>query len=241
MKLQEHHKPLRRYRIISILACALLAIAFIFFFLVSISLTIIKPIYLLSFKSTAPVKQPLSIATELRFGVWGVCASSDLVNPHLTNSGRCYGPKLGYDVPANIANAVGLSPTLLAVIQKALLTVLVLHPIVAGLMFLNLIASLFLASHAIAIVVLVFTIVTTLLATVSFTIDLGLVIAAKSQLKTLQSVHFKIVFGNGIWLILTGVVLSWLAVIALSARACYCLGVRRHVGHHHSPEPTERY
>jgi hypothetical protein len=74
-KLKEHHKPLVRYRVISLLACALLAIAFLLFFLVSISLTIIKPIYLLSFKSTAPVKQALSTATELRFGVWGVCAS----------------------------------------------------------------------------------------------------------------------------------------------------------------------
>jgi hypothetical protein len=74
-KMNEYHKPLARYRFISFLTCALLAIAFILFLLVSLSLTIIKPIYLFSFRSTAPVNQPLSIATELRFGIWGVCAS----------------------------------------------------------------------------------------------------------------------------------------------------------------------
>jgi hypothetical protein len=156
-----------------------------------------------------------------------VVIHSDLVRATLTNAGRCFGPKLGYDVPDYIAKTVGLSPTLLAVIQKALLGVLVLHPIVAGLMFLNLIASLFLASHSISIVVLTFTIITTILATAALTIDLGLVLAAKAELKTIQSVQFEIVFGNGVWLILTAVLLSWLAVVALSARACYCLGVRR--------------
>jgi hypothetical protein len=74
-KMKEYHKPLARYRFISFLTSALLGIAFLLFLLVSISLTILKPIYLLSLKSTAPVKQASSTATELRFGIWGVCAS----------------------------------------------------------------------------------------------------------------------------------------------------------------------
>ncbi|KIM40351.1 hypothetical protein M413DRAFT_177783 [Hebeloma cylindrosporum] len=229
--MKEYHKPLARHRFVSFLTCAFLAIAFLLFLLVSISLTIIKPIYLLAFRSTAPVNQPLSIATELRFGIWGVCASSNLVQPTLTNAGECFGPKLGYDVPDYIANAIGLSPTLVAVVQKALLVVLVLHPIVAGLTLLNFIAALFLGSHIVAIFVLVFTILTSLVATLALGVDLGLVLAAKAELAKLQNVQFEIVFGNGVWMIVTAVVLCWLAVIALSARSCYCLGVRRSVSH----------
>lgn len=152
---------------------------------------------------------------------------SNLVQPTLTNPGECFGPKLGYDVPDYIANEIGLTPTLLAVVQKALLVVLVLHPIVAVMVLLNFIAALFLSSHTIAILVLVFTILTSIVGTVSLGIDLGLVLAAKAELANFPNVHFEIVFGNGVWMIVTAVVLCWLAVITLSARSCYCLGVSR--------------
>jgi hypothetical protein len=134
---------------------------------------------------------------------------------------------LGYDVPDYVATDIGLSPTLIAVVQKALLVVLVFHPIVAGMSLLNFIAAFFLGSHTIAILVLVFTILTSIVATVALGIDLGLVLAAKAELTTLSNVHFEVIFGNGVWMILTAVVLCWLAIITLSARTCYCLGVSR--------------
>lgn len=152
---------------------------------------------------------------------------SNLVQPTLTNPGECFGPKLGYNVPDYIANAIGLTPTLLTVVQKALLAVLVLHPIVAVLVLLNFIAALFLSSHTIAIFVLVFTILTTILATVALGIDLGLVLAAKAELANFPDVHIEVIFGNGVWMIVAAVALCWLAVITLSARSCYCLGVSR--------------
>jgi len=144
-----------------------------------------------------------------------------------TNPEECFGPKLGYNVPDYIANAVGLSPTLLAVVQKALLVVLVLHPIVAVLVLLNFIVALFLGYHAIAILALIFTILSSIVATVALGIDLGLVLAAKAELAKFSNVQFEIIFGNGVWMIVTAVALCWLAVIALSARSCYCLGVSR--------------
>jgi hypothetical protein len=152
---------------------------------------------------------------------------SNLVQPTLTNPGECFGPKLGYNIPDYIANAIGLTPTLLAVVQTALLAVLVLHPIVAVLLLLNFIAALFLSSHTIAILALVFTILTSIVATVALGIDLGLVLAAKSELAKLPNMQFEILFGNGVWMIVTAVVLCWFAVITLSARSCYCLGVSR--------------
>ena len=152
---------------------------------------------------------------------------SNLVQPTLTNSGQCFGPKLGYNIPDYIANRIGLTPNLLAVVQKALLVALILHPIVAVLVLLNFIAALFLSSHTIAILALVFTVFTSIIATVALGIDLGLILAAKAELAKFPDMQFEIIFGNGVWMIVTAVVLCWLAVITLSARSCYCLGVSR--------------
>jgi hypothetical protein len=105
--------------------------------------------------------------------------------------------------------------------------VLVLHPIAAGLVFLAAFASLFLGSHAFSIFVLVLTIIAAILATVVLGVDLALVLTAKNQLADLNRFDVEIVFGNGIWMMVVAVALVWLAVILLSARACYCCGVRR--------------
>jgi len=67
-------RPLGRYQIVSIVSCALLFTAFLFLLLVALSLPIIKTIYLVKLTSEAVEASPLSIATQLRFGVWGVCA-----------------------------------------------------------------------------------------------------------------------------------------------------------------------
>ena len=121
----------------------------------------------------------------------------------------------------------GVSPETVTVIEDALIVVLVLHPVVAGLAFLSVISSLFLASHAFSIFTLILTIITALVASVSMAIDLALVLVARNRLSTLGTFSIAIEFGNGVWMIVTGVILTWIAVVLLSARACYCLGVRR--------------
>ena len=69
------HKTLRRYRVVSVLSAFFLFVAFLLLLLVALSLPVIKPIYLLSLQSTTSLAaQSLSVASELRFGVWGVCA-----------------------------------------------------------------------------------------------------------------------------------------------------------------------
>ena len=70
------HKPFHAHRTTSIIALVLLLTSFILLLLVGISLTIIKGIYIIRVYSTAENTGPqTSIATELRFGVWGLCAS----------------------------------------------------------------------------------------------------------------------------------------------------------------------
>ena len=68
------HYPLARYRTVSSIVIFLLLAAFVPLLLVAISLPILKPIYILALQTTAQV-QTTTVATELRFGVWGVCAA----------------------------------------------------------------------------------------------------------------------------------------------------------------------
>jgi hypothetical protein len=104
--------------------------------------------------------------------------------------------------------------------------VLVFHPIAAGLSLATLVCSLFLASHKLSILALILAIITALVSTAVFAVDLAVVIIAKSQVAQITTVQFAIQWGNAPWMGLTAAILTWLAVITLSARACYCFGVR---------------
>jgi len=224
-----HHRPLAAYRILSYICIGLLFTAFLLSLLVGLSLPIIKPIYLLRFYSTRTGQPVTSIATELRFGVWGACATGALDDPTLfSNNGECYGPRLGYVVPDSIIALTGLSESLVDDVLQGLLVILVLHPIAAGLSLATLVCSLFLASHKLSILALVLSIITAIVTTVVFAIDLALVLVAKGQVTQLAELQFAIQWGNAPWMALAAAVLTWLAVIALSARACYCFGVRQH-------------
>ncbi|PPQ81041.1 hypothetical protein CVT24_007503, partial [Panaeolus cyanescens] len=221
------HKPMKRYPVVSFITSFLLACAFILFLLVSLSLPIIKPIYLLVFKATTIAPQaPLSIATELRFGIWGVCASSLLNQPTLTtNPGTCYGPQLGYTVPAYLSTAIAVPQPIINALQHTLLLVLILHPITAALTLIAFFFSLFLASKAFSVFTLIWLVFTALVVSASVGIDVALVLVAKREVDKLQNFDFEIVFGNAVWMAVGGLVLVWLAVVVVSARACYCCGV----------------
>ena len=130
-------------------------------------------------------------------------------------------------MPPSLAEAVGVPASVTAVVEKALVFVLVLHPIAAGLALLCVVPALFLAAHAVSVLVLVLAIILALVASVALAIDIVLVVVARTQLAKLATLHFEIAFGNGVWMILAAVVAAWLAVVALSAQACYCLGQRR--------------
>jgi hypothetical protein len=129
------------------------------------------------------------------------------------------GPQIGYTIPAFVVEDI---------VEGALLEFLVLHPISAGLAFLSLIFSLFFASRAFSVLTLVLTIITALAASLSLGIDLALVLVARRRLfnsEISETDNVTVGFGNGVWLGLAGVVLTWIAVFLLSARVCFRLGV----------------
>jgi len=229
MTLRAELKPLARYPVVAFVSCAFLFAAFLLLLLVALSLPILKTIYLVQLTSGATEASPLSVATELRFGVWGVCATSALDQPTWhSNPGLCFGPQLGYTVPDYFSAAIGISPEIIQVVEVGVIAILVLHPITAGLSTLSFLTSLFLASHAFSIFSLILTIITAVLSSLLLAIDIALVAIAQAKVKTLTTIHVDVAFGNAVWMVLVAVVFSWGGVITLSARACYCMGVRMH-------------
>jgi hypothetical protein len=122
---------------------------------------------------------------------------------------------------------VNLPSALIDALLTALLVILVLHPIAAGLAFIAMFFSLFLASHAITIVALIFTLISAMLTTLVWAVDLALVVTLKDNLDTLSGFDLEVDFGNAVWLVLVALLCIWTALILLSARACYCCGIRR--------------
>jgi len=67
-------KPLQRHRTLSIVTAGLLLTEFLLFLFAALSVPIIKSIYILGVNAHVQPGQPVtSVATRLRFGVWGVC------------------------------------------------------------------------------------------------------------------------------------------------------------------------
>jgi hypothetical protein len=159
-----------------------------------------------------------------------LCLSTTSVFDGPNNAGECFGPKLGYTVPPDIidqASRAGISSSVVDLLLHGLVVLLVLHPVAAGLSFLTFINSLFLGSHAVSIVALILSIITALVSTIVFAIDLALVLVAKSKVKSISVGNFEVNWGNAVWMVLAATILTWIAVILLSARACYCCGIRR--------------
>ncbi|PFH52172.1 hypothetical protein AMATHDRAFT_74453 [Amanita thiersii Skay4041] len=218
-------RPLGRHRAIASISVSLLLAAFVLLLLVAISLPIIKPIYILALQSTIQV-QHTTVATELRFGVWGVCAANTVGN-QATAVANCFGPQLGYQVPPSLASLIGITPEVTSILTKVLLVLLILHPIAAGLSLLSLFFSLFMASHLVSVLALLLAVLSGIASTIVFAADLALVIIARSKVKNLTEGQFTVVFGNAVWMVLAAMVVTWFASVVLSARACYCCGVKK--------------
>jgi hypothetical protein len=112
------------------------------------------------------------------------------------------------------------------VVLQALTVVLVLHPVVAGLSFVGMISSFWLASHGVHIFSLIITIANTILSSVVFAIDLAINIVARNEATTLTQFTLSFTWGNGVWMSLVGVILSWIGMILLSIPVCGCCGVK---------------
>lgn len=143
---------------------------------------------------------------------------------YVDSDGLCYGPSVGYNIPDSILEITGY-PELAEAVLKGLTALLILHPIVAALSFIGAATSLFLDTHAMLIISLVFTIINTFLSSIVLAADLAIIIIARSRVPGLTGGSFDIEWGNALWLVLLGVVLSWLGMVLLSIPVCGCCGV----------------
>ncbi|KAF8633405.1 hypothetical protein AX17_004576 [Amanita inopinata Kibby_2008] len=199
-------RPLARHRALASFAIFLLLAAFVLLLLVAISLPIIKPIYILALQATTHV-QGTVVATQLRFGVWGVCAANAVGNQPATLA-DCIGPQLGYQVPPSLTSFIGLDQTTTTILTKALLVLLILHPIAAGLALLSLLFTFFLASHFVSILALLFAILSGIASTIVFAADIAIVVIARNKVRTLTDSQFDVLFGNGVWMVLAALALT---------------------------------
>jgi len=227
--LRHFHVPFAHHRILSPLSFLLLFVSFILILLVGLSLPIIRTVYLLSLQSTVATQPASSVANEIRFGVWGACATS-VLDPSVINDRECYGPKLGYAVPSDLFSLVGFDPILGTILVNGLLVLLVLHPIAAGLSFLAQFFAAFLGSHPLSTISLTFAVLSAILGTIVFAADLAVVIVAKNKVAGLADFHLVVQWGNGVWMVFVGVLCTWTAVVLLSARVGMCCGVRTSLG-----------
>ncbi|KAI0629025.1 hypothetical protein C8Q77DRAFT_331203 [Trametes polyzona] len=231
-------RPLARHLGISLATCAVLLTAFILFLLVGLSLPIIKSIYLFTITfATNPDQPPTSVATQLRLGVWGLCARSARDPP---DGGECFGPMLGYSIPPEVLALTGF-PALVQDVGKGVTVLLVLHLVAAALAFVGVFTSLFLESHAFCIVSLVTTVFTLLVGLIVFGVDLALILVGKSRVGPLTDFNYVANWGPALWMVLAGVILSFIGMILMSVVVCECCGVgREHHRHHHRPSAEKR-
>ncbi|TFY61721.1 hypothetical protein EVJ58_g4332 [Rhodofomes roseus] len=216
-------RPLKKYIEISLAACFLFFSAFFLYLLVALGTPIIKEIFIFRIKFTQEDGTvPSTTATDLRFGVWGVCAYSEL--PGFV---ECYGPTLGYTIPDSILNITGY-PALVEDVDKVLTGILVLHPITAGLAFAVMFTSLFLESHAMCIISLVLSIITILAGSLVFAIDLALGIIGRIKISALSNYAYAVSWGPGVWMILAAVICLFAGMILFSVTVCECCGVREY-------------
>jgi hypothetical protein len=208
---------------IALIAPILLFISFLILLLVSLSLPIIKTIYL--FRLTADVTESVTGANargDATFGVWGYCTGTATLSAFgfdASQAGECTKPHLGYTFDNVVAQALGVDDDFDA-INKALTAVLVLHPIVCALTFVTLVVSLFilrrgtngLSARLPSLITLGFGVITAILTTVVFLVDVIFVAVVRSSVHRLSEGNLTLVWGNAVWMTLGATISTWLAI-----------------------------
>ena len=65
------------------------------------------------------------------------------------------------------------------------------------------------------------------MSTFVFAVDLAVVMVPKQNVGKITLGHFEVAWGNAVWMTLVATIMTWVAAVLLSARACYCCGIRR--------------
>ncbi|KAJ3843423.1 pali-domain-containing protein [Lentinula raphanica] len=217
----------------TIIILCLLFIAFLLLLLVTLSVPIIKTIYL--FALTASVSSLLeSASSSVNFGVWGYCISGVGVSGIFSDSSvitpECSKAHLGYTLDSTVASALDLdSNELVNVVSETTTAALVLHPIACALTFLTLLVSLFMlrrSSNGTArlpsLITLGVGILATLLTTIVFLIDVIVVAVVRNHVKDDTDGVVMLNWGNAVWMALGATIALWLAMVGTCGGVCGC-------------------
>jgi len=219
------------------IAPILLFLAFLLLLLVSLSVPIIKTLYLL--RLTALVKTSIiksSASGSVTFGVWGYCISTinENILPGISDSqaGSCSKPHLGFTFDSTVTEALHVSG-LAKDISKATTAAFVLHPIACGLTFLALLFSLALLHPRTrgirlhSLLTLVISLLAAFLTTVVFLIDVIVVGILHSHVSKDTDGDVSASYGNAVWMTLGAALALWMACVGACVGVFSCGGFRR--------------
>jgi len=211
--------------------------SFLLLLLVTLSVPIIKSIYLFRIGADVSVGTgsffSASAQSAVDFGVFGWCSLPIVLKESVLTQkepARCSGKHLGYTINPTIEQILNTidAKDLVDVIDKALTIVLVLHPIACGLTFIALLFTLYTSlrpqsqsssgriSYAIASGS---GILAATLTSLIFIIDLIFAAIVKSKIHKDTSGKAYASYGNAEWLVLVAAILLWIA----TAGACWGL------------------
>jgi hypothetical protein len=213
--------------------------AFLLLLLVTLSVPIIKDIYLFrlaanysnSFVSSA------SATGNVKFGIWGYCTqgikgSAFGITKSVAN--ECSPKKLGYSIDGRVSELLGVD-RFVNITSKALTAVLVLHPIACGLAFIALILSFIMArptsgtTRFSSLMTLLASLLAAVLTTAIFVIDVVLVAVVRHHVRDQSDNNVTAKYGNGVWMVLGAMIALWLAIITATCGIFQILRNRRNV------------
>ncbi|KAG8989852.1 hypothetical protein FRB90_002047 [Tulasnella sp. 427] len=210
----------------------LLFIAFVLLLLVSLSLPIIKPIYLFQISAKLQDGVPItSIATTIRVGLWGYCASGWSFSgptPKYVMNLECYGPQVGYKISPVILNLIRTND-FANILIDSLTYILIIHPISCGLTLLTAIPALIhlfkrTVPGFVEVCTLLIGIFPALVTTIDLVVDIVFVLVARQRLgKVTQTLAVH--WGPAVWMTAAATVCLWVGIGGLAAYACGCCGL----------------
>ncbi|KAJ7905392.1 pali-domain-containing protein [Mycena olivaceomarginata] len=212
---------------LGLLAPALFFVAFLLLLLATLSVPIIKSIFL--FRLTASASSGLlhsSASTSVVFGVWGYCTSGvdvSIIGVDHDTAGECSKRHLGYTFDNTVSEVLHVSG-LENDISKSLTGVLALHPVVVALTFVTFLISLFMlrrgangTSRLPSLLALGMGILTAVLTTIVFLIDCIVVAVVRHKVHQASDGALTLNWGSAVWLTLTAAILLWIANVGSCA------------------------
>ncbi|KAL5490299.1 hypothetical protein ACEPAI_5132 [Sanghuangporus weigelae] len=203
--------------------------AFLLLLLVSLSVPIIKSIDLL--KLSAVFSEGISVASVqvtggVKFGVWGYCTNAinvEVAGQDFDRAAQCSHPHLGFTFDRTVQNALQIAgiDNISDDVTRSVTTALVIHPIACGLAFLALILAIFMLSSSTPRLgtrvcsgaTLAASILSALLTTIVFLIDVIFVAVVRNKLNDEFDGQVRATWGTGTWMVLAAAVLMWLSCV----------------------------